>query len=228
MNFDARRAAPFLFWMIGGLVADLWSKSAVFAWLGLPGSSPPHWLIEGVFGIQTAVNIGAVFGLGAGQGTFFAVFAIVALVGVMVWMFRFGGIESRLLTHTLGMISAGILGNLYDRLGLWTGPFESNARFDPAWHSGVRDWILFRIEGLPFFDPWPNFNLADSMLVVGAGLLMWHSYRAGDPENPNLQTIETESAPRDTIQTESRRPSPRGDGETDRGGGLANPSEAQT
>jgi lipoprotein signal peptidase len=27
---------------------------------------------------------------------------------------------------------------------------------------------------------WPNFNLADSMLVLGAGLLILHTFRYGD------------------------------------------------
>ena len=40
--------------------------------------------------------------------------------------------------------------------------------------SAVRDWIHFRIEGVPFFDPWPNFNIADSLLVAGAISLFIH------------------------------------------------------
>jgi signal peptidase II len=40
----------------------------------------------------------------------------------------------------------------------------------------VRDWILFRLEGVPFFDPWPNFNIADSALVIGAILLFLHAF----------------------------------------------------
>jgi len=35
----------------------------------------------------------------------------------------------------------------------------------------VRDWILVMIGHWP----WPNFNLADSLLVVGAALLIWHA-----------------------------------------------------
>ena len=176
MNTKTRHAVLFFALAIVGGLADLWSKYAVFDWLRLPGEKDPYWIIEGVFGIQTAVNIGAVFGIGAGQGLFFAAFSVVAFIGILVWMFKFGAIESRWLTISLGMICGGIFGNLYDRLGMWTPKWQSSPFYDPAWSSGVRDWILFRIEGLPGFDPWPNFNIADSLLVVGACMLFIHSF----------------------------------------------------
>lgn len=153
-----------------GATADLWSKSAIFRWRGLPGQEPIWWIIEDHFGIETAVNIGAVFGLGAGQGGLFALMAMLAGIAIPVWLFWFGAAQSRWLTWSLGMITGGILGNLHDRLGMWW-----QQGYPPQWQSGVRDWILFKIEGVPFFDPWPNFNIADSLLVVGACMLMYQS-----------------------------------------------------
>ena len=39
----------------------------------------------------------------------------------------------------------------------------------------VRDWLHFRI---PIIErDWPIFNIADSLLVCGAGLMMWHAWR---------------------------------------------------
>ena len=78
---------------------------------------------------------------------------------------------------TGAMIAGGIIGNLYDRLGLGylsTYPIEIK--------NHVRDWILFRIEGVRFFDPWPNFNIADSMLVCGAIMLFLHAFLVQPPE----------------------------------------------
>jgi signal peptidase II len=164
------RYATFLALAGSGAVADLWSKSAVFSWRGWPGQQSPWWLIEDHLGIETAVNIGALFGMGAGQGTLFAALAIVFGLGIIAWLFWFGAAHSRWLTVALGLICGGIVGNLHDRLGLWWQP-----GLPPQWQSGVRDWILFRVEGVPLLDPWPNFNIADSLLVVGAGMLIFQS-----------------------------------------------------
>ena len=169
MHFPPRRVAVYLILAAVGLAADLWTKAAVFDAMGLPGDRGAWWLIDGVLGIQTAVNLGAVFGIGQGKGLAFAAFSVVAIGGILVWLTRFGGFASWFLTATLGMITGGVLGNLYDRLSLW-GPPE-------VYRSGVRDWILFRLDGVPLFDPWPNFNLADSYLVVGAVLLFVYSWR---------------------------------------------------
>ncbi|MGB7346382.1 MAG: signal peptidase II [Pirellulaceae bacterium] len=151
---------------VGGGI-DLWTKQAIFAWRGVPGQKDIWWVIEGYFGIETAVNIGAVFGLGAGQGTLFAVLSVIAAIGIMVWLFWFRAAESLWLTTALGMITGGIIGNLYDRLGMWWQP-----HYPVEWKSGVRDWILWQAS--PTLK-WPNFNIADSLLVVGACMLMYQS-----------------------------------------------------
>ncbi|MEM9645313.1 MAG: signal peptidase II [Planctomycetota bacterium] len=169
----------------GGL--DLWTKEAIFAWRGLPGDRGPHWIVDGILGIETAVNIGAVFGIGAGQGALFAALSIFAAAGILIWLFWFRAAWSWWLTVALGMVTGGIIGNLYDRLGLW---WESG--YPAEWQSGVRDWILFRIEGMPMFDPWPNFNIADSLLVVGAGMLLWHSLFQG-PQAEGIEEQESDS-----------------------------------
>ena len=97
------------------------------------------------------------------------IIAIVAVVGIVVWLFVFKAGKDWWLLVPMSLVMGGILGNLYDRLGLWHGA-------DPAPHEvrAVRDWVYFRLEGVPGFDPWPNFNFADSLLVCGAALLFFH------------------------------------------------------
>ena len=159
-----RRLILFLCIAISGCLLDLWTKQSLFDWLKLPGDpdSQTFWVIEGFFGFQTSVNQGALFGLGQGFTTVFRLVSLLASVLIVVWMFRGAG-ESLLLTIALALITAGILGNLYDRFGLW-----HEAEIADYFRNGVRDWILFRFGSFT----WPNFNLADSFLVSGAGMLI--------------------------------------------------------
>ncbi|MCO8120184.1 signal peptidase II [Stieleria sp. TO1_6] len=177
----------------GGL--DLWSKSVIFAWRGLPTQSDIWWVWEPYFGIETAVNIGAVFGLGAGQGTFFAVMSVIAAIGIFVWLFVFRAAESWWLTVALGLVGGGIIGNLYDRMGMWWQP-----GYPDEWRSGVRDWILWRINARW---TWPNFNIADSLLVVGAGMLLYQSFFPGQFQSTSTGEVTgaaPESDPHDSHQ----------------------------
>lgn len=170
----------FVLLAVGGAALDLYSKSAVFAWRGTPGIQPTYWLIEDYVGIQTAVNVGALFGMGAGLGTVFAVLSVLAGAGIIVWLGWFGAIESWWLSTALGCVMAGIFGNLYDRLGLWW-----QAGYPAEWRSGVRDWILLCYKDYT----WPNFNIADSLLVTGAIMLAIHSIKA--PKENADQTVAT-------------------------------------
>lgn len=168
------RAVPtnryFIFLLIGGLgcLADLATKSWVFSALGAPGG-PTQWLWEGYCGFQTSLNEGALFGMGQGKVWLFASLSIAAAVSIVYWLFINGAARDLLLTIALGCVMGGILGNLYDRLGLWSLPGRPGQRI-----YAVRDWILFQYHDWV----WPNFNLADSLLVCGAALLVWHTYRS--------------------------------------------------
>jgi signal peptidase II len=174
----ASRYAAF-FGLAAALCAcDLAAKSWAFARFPLDGRI--HWLWPGVFGFQTSLNEGGLFGMGQGLTPVLAVLAIIAAAAIVVWLFGFGAARDWLLTIALAAITAGILGNLYDRLGLpglaW-----------PDWHHlhkagervfAVRDFIVMCEIGDWH---WPNYNIADSCLVCGAGMLIWHSLR-GKPE----------------------------------------------
>ncbi len=162
------RWLSFVFVAALGTAVDLWTKQWVFSWRGLPGQMPPWWLIEPYVGIETAVNPGALFGMGAGWGALFAGLSVLAALAILVWLGKFRAIDSWWLVIALGCVLGGILGNLYDRLGLWNPPSEM-----PIWSSGVRDWILFQYSTAYV---WPNFNIADSLLVTGAIMLALHSF----------------------------------------------------
>lgn len=147
--------------------ADLATKQWVFQWRGLPRQGNEWWLWEPYVGIEPAVNIGALFGMGGGFGHVFAGLSVVAAVGITLWLFKFGAAHDRWLTWSLSLVMGGVLGNLYDRLGLWV-----QDGYPEQWSSGVRDWILFRYGQYT----WPNFNIADSLLVCGGCMLMLHAF----------------------------------------------------
>lgn len=152
-----------------GCYVDLATKRLVFQWRGLPGEQPIWWIWPNVFGIETSLNTGALFGLGTDRVLLFAFLSGVALVGIMIW-FVFGRIGTDLpLTVVFGCITAGIMGNLYDRLGLWSATILDGERI-----HAVRDWIRFSVGEFV----WPNFNIADSLLVCSAAFLIWRSFSA--------------------------------------------------
>jgi signal peptidase II len=161
-----------------GCAVDLVTKEVVFRWRGLPRANNQWWLIEDRFGIETSVNPGALFGMGAGWWWLFAVLAVVALCGIITWLFVYRAAHDRWITVALGFVSGGILGNLYDRLGLWDSNGIVPDELRRKLQHGVRDWILFQWpeSGLAFLNPWPNFNIADSLLVTGAIMLVVHAF----------------------------------------------------
>ncbi|MFM7108480.1 MAG: signal peptidase II [Planctomycetaceae bacterium] len=155
-------------------VGDLVSKSVAFARLGMPGSGIASVLVPRILVLETNLNEGALFGLGQGMGSGFAAVSVVAIVGILGMLARPTVREDRWMVAALGLIVGGIVGNLYDRLGLpglvWHAPPSRVG--EPV--RAVRDWIHFQVPGVI---DWPIFNLADSWLVIGAGILLVLSLR---------------------------------------------------
>lgn len=172
------RFVLFLVLALGGAGLDLWTKHHVFQWKGLPGEQEPYWIIEPFVGIETAVNMGALFGLGQGMGWLFSSLSIAAAIGILYWLFVLQASRSVWLTVSMGLVMGGIIGNLYDRLAIPDLP--------TPWTGGVRDWILFRYRDYV----WPNFNIADSVLVIGAVMLAIYSFRQEMPQGAKPADIE--------------------------------------
>lgn len=148
---------------------DLISKEVVFDRLGMPGVSPAVTVVPGMLWIETNLNEGALFGMGQGLGALFSVVSVAALAMILGVVARTTAGQEPALVAALGLISGGIVGNLYDRLGLpglsWHAPLARQG--EPV--MAVRDWIHFRLDGII---DWPIFNLADSWLVIGSATLV--------------------------------------------------------
>ena len=174
------RGRFFLFLLIAALVtgADLGTKRFFFDRLGFP-SGDVEWVIRDVFGFQTSLNPGALWGVGARQTTFLSAVSFAALFGVLFWLRREGG-KSLCVVISLALIAGGIAGNLWDRLALhgifWPAGYVGHLAGTPI--HAVRDWILVMIG--PYH--WPNFNIADAALVCGVGLMILRVFLAPGPE----------------------------------------------
>lgn len=138
-----------------GAALDVGSKYAVFQWLN-GKIVPEHSLIDGFLQLIVRENIGAAFSIMAGKTWLFIAISAIALV-VVNGMFVRGKLQPRLMVAAMACLNAGILGNLYDRL------FNEGR---------VRDFIDVYVGSYH----WPTFNVADSLLCIGVGLLMLLSF----------------------------------------------------
>lgn len=122
-------------------------------------------IIPGFFNLVHWRNFGAAFSLFSNESgnsnAFFIGLSIVALVVLAVLAWR-GKFADRLSRVGWAFLLAGILGNLTDRI----------------FHGSVVDFLLFNFH-LPYANPWPAFNVADSCIFIAAALFIWQSFHEG-------------------------------------------------
>jgi signal peptidase II len=149
-----------------GLVLDQVVK--VWAFNALADGST-YRFIPGLLHFQITENRGAVFGIGQGMRFFFIAVSAGAIL-FLTSMFAYAGRRQRGYMFLLGMLLAGVLGNLYDRAVL--GFVRDMLHGLPGWHwpgTWVVPGIDYPAAGRDVF-PW-IFNVADSFLVVGVTIL---------------------------------------------------------
>jgi len=147
---------PFKWFALSALVIVLDYATKLLVLEGLaPGESRP-WLP--FLNLVLVFNKGAAFsflaGAGGWQTLLFAAFAIVASVVIGFMILKNRG--RTLFCGGLALILGGALGNLYDRLV----------------YGQVVDFLDFHAAGWHF----PAFNVADSAITVGAGILIIESF----------------------------------------------------
>ena len=109
-------------------------------------------VIPGVFKFTYIRNDGAAFGMLDDARWVFMILSTVAIVGVIAYMFVKKP-QSKLLCISLAFMVGGGIGNMIDRICLgYVVDFLDFCAFPKLWK-----W---------------NFNIADSFVVVGAGMLM--------------------------------------------------------
>lgn len=123
-------------------VVKAWARGAM-----VPGEKIAiPW--PGVFEITLTYNHGIAFGLFQGAGMLFAPIALAITAGAAWYVVRHPQ-EARITHFAMGMLAAGAIGNLVDRL----------------WLGKVTDMFWFRLIDFPVF------NVADACITVSAVLL---------------------------------------------------------
>ncbi len=150
--------------LVLGLVADQVSKYQIIDHLHY---GERIWVVPNYFELTHIRNPGGIFSLLADSSvevrmTLFVGAAILAIVLLLLFLVRHAA-EERLVPMALGMILAGALGNLADRLI----------------HGEVIDFLnVHLMNGYV----WPSFNVADSLIVVGTIILMAEMFLGEGPE----------------------------------------------
>jgi signal peptidase II len=170
---NPRAVARFIGTCAAGLAIDLFTKAWAFRTLAVSIDrdstghvrvlSGEYQFIPGWLHFEVTANQGAVFGIGQGQRALFVVVSIFA-IALLTYLFATGS-RKALPQIVLGMLLAGVLGNMYDRvfygyvrdmihaLPDWLNPLRGTF---PSWHY-VFPWI---------------FNVADVLLCTGVGLTL--------------------------------------------------------
>jgi signal peptidase II len=176
MSWPTPRRLP---WLLGLsafiLLLDRLTKTWVTLHIRIGGAIPiiPHFLR-----ITHWTNDGAAFSLFADTASpnavrwFLISFSLLAALGFFIALIRFGD-RINLMTVSMALIFAGALGNAHDRIA----------------YGSVVDFIEIHIFGYH----WPDFNIADSSVVIGACLLLLdsllpqkHDPPAQKPSKPQL------------------------------------------
>lgn len=146
-----------------GLVAvtiaalDQLTKLLVLKFLGY---TQEKVIIDGFFKLVHWANTGAAWSLFRGNN---GVLAIVALLALVVLFFSRHHFDSRTLLgqFAFGLIFGGIVGNLIDRL----------------LRGHVIDFLYFYLQGRGGEIGFPAFNVADSAICTGVGLIFLITWR---------------------------------------------------
>ena len=151
-SFKLQGRFPYLLLVAATLVLDRWTKLLIQKRFDLNESIS---VIDGFFNITYVRNTGVAFGIfssisSPAKSVLLSVFTAFAAVVVVTYSVR-SPARNRLLQVALSLILGGALGNLYDRLA----------------YGYVVDFLEFYAGSYH----WPSFNVADSAISVGVGLL---------------------------------------------------------
>ena len=146
-----KRIEQLPFWVWAAAIVGVIGFDQITKWLAVVylQGSPSFPLWENVLHFTFVKNEGAAFGMLSNSRWVFMVISTVAIIGLSVYLFGFCK-ESNWVKASLAMIIGGGIGNMIDRIAL----------------GYVVDFIDFTLIDFAVF------NVADSFVTVGAGILI--------------------------------------------------------
>lgn len=166
------------------ILLDQFSKAVIVAKIKLFEAVPVMPFLE----FTQLHNTGAAFSFLASasgwQRWFFIGLAIVVSIAILVWLRQIDPRRQRMLAIGLSLILGGALGNMIDRV----------------WLGHVIDFIHFYWPGGDF----PSFNVADSAISVGAGLLILDALLEGRRAKASAPPPAPASSPPDQVRREGQ------------------------
>jgi len=133
------------------VLVDQVSKELLLGYLLKTGTTVP--VIDGFFRLVVVWNQGVSFGLLGGDRALppwvLSAIAAAVCIGLFVWLRR---TDRRLGGWGIGLVIGGAIGNVIDR-ARWGAVFDFADFHVGQWH-------------------WPAFNVADSAIVAGVGLML--------------------------------------------------------
>lgn len=179
--------------IIGAVFLDQLSKQLAVIFLE---DSAAVDVIPHIFRFGYLENRGAAWGMFSEHRWVFMVISSVAIVAILVYMF-WKKPQSRLLCCSLAFIVAGGIGNMIDRII----------------YGYVVDFIEFA------FIDFPTFNIADSFVTVGAGLLILYLILSMVKENKNGKDAQNNGDKTGTAPDAAEKPADGSNGDGDCGDG---------
>tara|TARA_R110001592_G_scaffold177076_2_gene417244 strand:- start:46196 stop:46738 length:543 start_codon:yes stop_codon:yes gene_type:complete len=155
------------------VVLDLWTKYLATANLEYASPVPVYQLFDALTGFNLTLlhNTGAAFSFLASesgwQRWFFIALAFFVSLGLGVWLTKLR--DDTWVAIAVALILGGAIGNLYDRITL----------------GYVVDFLHFYWGDYNF----PAFNIADTAISIGAGLMILDIFRPKKEQNAEKATL---------------------------------------
>lgn len=180
------------YFLVAGGVLALDQLTKMLAHAHLRGREPLV-VIPGFFNFWYSRNRGGLFGYFSAwpdpwRAILLTAFPLMAVLAIAVFLARTAETDRRTLAG-LAMILGGASGNLVDRLARGEVVDFLDAYVS---HAGLAAWLVERFGT----SHWPTFNVADSAIVTGAGLLLLDVFRKESKPHTPRGTDESSDAAR--------------------------------